>query len=234
MIAREGLPFIVIGVVLTSLFLYGALRWDNKLLFALVVFFGVLTLFTTFFFRDPERHIAVEPYQVVAPGDGKILSVDTLSNHSFIEGEAIKISIFLSVFDVHINRIPVSGYVSFVSYNPGKFFPAFRDKASEYNEQTEIGIITENNQRVAFKQIAGIIARRIVCRLHKGDMVTAGEKFGMIRFGSRVELFLPQGSEITIKPGDKVKGGMTVVGRLPETTPLSDSVQTAEGENVEL
>ena len=118
--------------------------------------------------------------------------------------------------DVHINRVPIAGTVDYVKYNPGQFFPAFVEKASEKNEQTEIGITTRSDSRVVVKQIAGIIARRIICRLTKGDSVQAGERFGMIRFGSRTELFVPADSRIEVSMGDKVRGAATIIGYLPE------------------
>ena len=118
-----------------------------------------------------------------------------------------KVSIFLSVLNVHVNRVPASGKIDYVKYNPGKFFAALADKASELNEQTEIGMTTASGQKIVFKQIAGMIARRIVCRLTPQENVAAGERFGMIRFGSRTELFVPVNTKISVKPGDKVKGG---------------------------
>lgn len=215
MIAREGIPFVLIGLVLTLLSIWGATRWDSRWLFGTALVFGILTLFTLFFFRDPERNFANGPGVLVSPADGKVIDIRTGSGHPFLEGEFTKVSIFLNVFDVHVNRIPSDGSIDYVKYNPGKFFAAFEDKASELNEQTEIGMTTSTGHKIMFKQIAGLIARRIVCRLKDGDKVTGGNRFGLIRFGSRTELFVPSGTALKIKVGDRVAGGETIIGMLP-------------------
>jgi phosphatidylserine decarboxylase len=231
MIAREGFPFIFIGLALTVLLILGASRWDSRWLFAASMVFGILTLFTTFFFRDPNRSFEPEMGALIAPADGTILRVDTLENHPFIAGKVTKVSIFLSVMNVHVNRVPATGRIDFVKYNPGKFFAAWADKASELNEQTEIGMTLPNGQRIVFKQIAGLIARRIVCRLTPQEEVAAGERFGMIRFGSRTELFVPADSKIAVRPGDKVKGGKTIIGYLaPVNSGKAPSAQTAKAD----
>jgi len=214
MIAREGLPFIMLGLALTAIPVWLALRFDSLWLASVAAVMAVLTVWVIFFFRDPERSFEPAPGVLVAPADGKVLAIDTIPNHPFVGGETAKISIFLSVFDVHVNRIPADGRVDYVKYNPGKFFPAFRDKASDMNEQTEIGMITPDGSRLVVKQIAGIIARRIVCRAEEGQSYAAGVRFGMIRFGSRTELFVPVETEIKIRAGDKVRGGETIVGYL--------------------
>lgn len=215
MIAREGWPFILIGLVLTVVAIWGATRWDSRWLFGAAVIFGVLTLFTLFFFRDPDRQFANGAGVLVSPADGKVIDIRTGSGHPFLPGEYTKISIFLNVFDVHVNRIPTDGVIDYVKYNAGKFFAAFEDKASELNEQTEIGMTTSGGDKVVFKQIAGLIARRIVCRLTSGDKVSAGSRFGLIRFGSRTELFVPMGTTLAVKVGDRVAGGETIIGTLP-------------------
>lgn len=213
MIAREGLIFILSGTVLTIITMLMTTIWDSRGLFIISLIFGLLTIFTTYFFRDPNRMFDNKPDILISPADGKIVGVDTVYNE-FIGGEAIKVSIFLSIFDVHVNRIPADGVINYVKYNPGKFFAAFEDKASELNEQTEIGLTTKAGQKIIFKQIAGIIARRIVCRLDENQQVVAGERFGIIRFGSRTELFVPVNSQLMVKKGDKVKGAETVIGYL--------------------
>jgi len=182
MIAREGLPFIVVGLVVTAMLIFTALRWDSWWLFSAGALLALLTLFTIFFFRDPPRRVIVEPNLLLAPADGKIVSIDTLENHPYIGSRAVKISIFLSIFDVHINRIPATGTIDYVKYNPGKFFAAFKDKASHLNEQTEIGIISQAGYKIVVKQIAGLIARRIVCKLSEGESVSVGNRFDMICF----------------------------------------------------
>jgi len=234
MIARDGFLFIIIGFILTVIFVLLAVRWDSYWLFALGLIFAILTVFTTFFFRDPSRHFTPEPGIIVAPADGKVVAVDTLDNHPYVGEQAIKISIFLSIFDVHVNRIPTDGTIDYVKYNPGKFFAAYKDKASELNEQTEIGIITGDGTRLIVKQIAGVIARRIVCNLHQGDVVSAGKRFGMIRFGSRTDLILPAGSDINITLGEHVTGSKTVMGYLKNKDVRNVDHEEANGKNVKL
>ena len=214
MIAKEGLIFIWLGLFVTAGFLFTAVKYDNKLLFSISVLFCVLTLFTTFFFRDPSREIVYNENLILSPADGKVINIERIENSEFIGGSATKISIFLSVFDVHINRIPASGKIEYIKYNPGEFHIAYTDKASELNEQTEIGMTTENGNKIIFKQIAGIIARRIVYYIDKGDVVDAGARFGMIRFGSRVEIYLPDVYQLRIKQGDKVSGGSSIIAEI--------------------
>ena len=234
MIAREGLPFIVVGLVVTAVLIFTALRWDSWWLFSTGALLALLTLFTIFFFRDPPRPIIVEPNLLLAPADGKIVSIDTLENHPYVGGRAVKISIFMSILDTHINRIPATGRIDYVRYNPGKFFAAFKDKASQLNEQTEIGIISQAGYKIVVKQIAGLIARRIVCKLSEGESVSVGNRFGMICFGSRADLLIPADSDLQVHMGDHVKGGLTVVGHLPSGRPHKAPAEAAKEENAEL
>lgn len=234
MIVREGLPFILVGLAITVILVGAALRWDSWWLFGVCILFALLTLFVIFFFRDPPRCVIAEPGFLLSPADGRIVSIDTVDNHSYVGENALKISIFLSILDVHINRIPVTGTIDYVKYNPGKFFAAFKDKASHYNEQTEIGIISKRGEKIIVKQIAGFIARRIVCRLRKGDTVSAGDRFGMIRFGSRTDLLVPIDCELCVRVGDHVKGGLTLIGHLSVKKLGGLSADSARGENAEL
>lgn len=214
MIAANGLKFIVTGVALTVILIFLAAGRDSFFLLLLSAVTALLTIFLTFFYRSPHRTIPSDRALVLSIADGKVLAVEETS-HPFIGGKGHKVSIFLSVFDVHINRIPLEGTIEYVKYNPGKFFAAFKDKASEENEQTEIGMNFPSGKMI-FKQIAGVLARRIVCRLKPQQSVQAGEVFGLIHFGSRAELFLPGQVEILVKPGDRVKAGQTAVARLKE------------------
>lgn len=150
---------------------------------------------------------------VLSAADGRVCSIVRVREHLYLDGEGILIGVYLSLFDVHINRIPASGIVRLLSYKHGSFFPACRDKSSTYNEQQITGIEC-NRGKILMKQIAGSIARRIVCRLRTGDKVRAGERFGMIKLGSRVELVLPPHAEIKVKIGDKVRAGETIIGVL--------------------
>ena len=203
-------------------------------MFVVSLITAVLTLWVTYFFRDPVRTCPSQPGILVAPADGRIVAIDTLPTNSHIEGPAVKVSIFLSVFDVHVNRVPTLGTIDYVTYNPGKFMPAYRDKASLDNEQTEIGMTSAGGHRLVFKQIAGIIARRIVCHLSAGDRVETGEKFGMIRFGSRADLIMPADCEVSVRLGDHVAGGVSVLGRLPQTAVSASERRETQGSDVEL
>ncbi len=212
MIAVDGLKFILAGIILTVLFALLAAGKDSFFSLIVAAVLAVITLFLIFFYRNPSRNIPVDNNLVLSVADGRVLSVEDMQNE-YIGGRGKKVSIFLSVLNVHINRVPITGKIDYVKYHPGKFFAAFEDKASADNEQSEIGLSFGSN-RLIFKQIAGILARRIVCRLEKDQTVKAGEIFGMIHFGSRAELFLPDNVEVLVKKGDMVKGGETVIGRV--------------------
>jgi phosphatidylserine decarboxylase len=209
--AREGsriiLPVFVFSLVLLSLFIL--IDTIISLVGAIIVFvFGVFFLF---FFRDPERKVPEGENLILAPADGKVILIKPLDKLEFMGEGGTLVSVFMSLFDVHVNRIPISGMVRYFKYNPGKFFPAFKDKASLENEQTVLGLENEHG-KVVLKQIAGILARRIVCKVKHGDLVKAGERFGMIKFGSRLDLFLPENVEIKVKLNHKVRAGETIIG----------------------
>ncbi len=176
----------------------------------------ILALASALFFRDPERYPPRRADVVVAPADGRILAVEESPAPAESGlGDCLKISIFMSILDVHVNRAPVAGAIIGVHYRPGKFFSANLDKASRDNERNLIVMENAAGQRLAFAQIAGLIARRIVCFVAPGDEVGKGERCGLIRFGSRVELFLPPDSVIEAVPGQMVRGGESVIGFLP-------------------
>jgi phosphatidylserine decarboxylase len=208
-IAREGFPFAGIGLAMTLLFLF-----LNVVSLAIVA--GAFTLFILYFFRDPERESEVQERAVLTPADGKILGAWTLeSGENPLGTRAVKVSVFMSLFDVHVNRIPTGGRISRISYRPGAFFAANLDKASDKNEQNAVTLDTHDGKQIVFVQIAGLIARRIACWVREGDEVQAGQRFGLIRFGSRVDVFLPEGSRVEVLPRQKVKAGKTIIGYLP-------------------
>jgi phosphatidylserine decarboxylase len=207
-IAREGLPFIGIGAGITILF--ALLDFDIP-----AAVMGGLTLFTIYFFRDPERGGLFPENVLVAPADGKVLSIQELrGGENPLGGAGTKLSIFMSVFNVHVNRIPASGRISEVVYNPGRFFSANLDKASALNENNRIAMQTRG-RRIVFVQIAGLIARRIACWVAEGDEVKTGQRFGLIRFGSRLDVYLPPDVQVVVGKGQKVKAGETILGYLP-------------------
>ncbi len=212
MIAGYGLKLILPGVLITSLLCLLAASKDSVLVLVLAILFSILTVFLTFFYRNPARDIPHDGRVILSIADGKVLSVEPVENE-YIGGRGNKVSIFLSILDVHINRVPCDGTVDYVKYTPGKFFKAYVDKASDENEHTEVGLAFKAGKMI-FKQIAGIMARRIEYDLKDDQKVKAGDIFGMIHFGSRAEFFLPESVEITVQPGVKVKAGETVIGRI--------------------
>jgi phosphatidylserine decarboxylase len=167
------------------------------------------------FFRDPERQVPADPKAIVSPADGKVIKVEKIQDDRFLNGPATMISIFMSPLDVHINRIPWSGRVVDVRYNPGKYLRAFADKASLDNEQTAVVMEDAEKRRFAFVQIAGFIARRIICRLKPGMDVERGSRYGMIMFGSRADIFLPPEAVISVKLGDRTQAAQTILARWP-------------------
>lgn len=207
-VAREGFPFIMSGCILILLaYAVG--------LYPVAILLGALTFFTVYFFRDPERQGTTEENAVVTPADGKCLGIKILEGDDTPIGEpAVLISVFMSLFNVHVNRVPASGSISEIVYHPGKFFSANLDKASHENENNRIVLHTNGGHKIAFFQIAGLIARRIACWIQEGDRVCVGQRFGLIRFGSRLDLYLPRDSKIMVTAGSKVKAGITILGYL--------------------
>ncbi len=205
MIDRAGWPFIF-GALIAA----GGMWWWQGRLWAMP--FMVLTGFFLFFFRDPERTILTEPNLVVSPADGRVMLIGD-PGPGAPPGKWQRITIFLSPLDVHVNRIPVEGRVTRVEYHPGKFLPAYRDDAGTLNEWTEVWI-DRDGTTVVLRQIVGVLARRIVCRVKPGDQVSRGHRFGIMKFGSRIDLFLPLSARVRVKAGDHVVGGETPVATL--------------------
>ncbi len=174
--------------------------------------FAVAGGFFAYFFRDPERRPPCDAGAILAPADGRVLSAGPASPDVAPPGEWLQVSIFLSPLDVHINRSPVSGRVTRVSYTPGRFYPAYDGRAASENERSEVWIESDSGTFV-YRQVAGALARRVVCRVWEGAQVEAGERVGLIKFGSRTDLFVPPGTEILVSPGERVRGGETIIGR---------------------
>jgi phosphatidylserine decarboxylase len=206
-VARAGYPFIFASVFTTAVF--ALLQMSVPALMGLVVTFCICC-----FFRDPDRVIPNYPGAVVSPADGKVVFAGPVDNSRFVEGSCIKISIFMSIFNVHVNRIPHEGRVKAVNYYPGKFFSANLNKASKYNEHNAIFVETENGKNLCTVQIAGLIARRIICNVQKGDDVARGQRFGLICFGSRLDVYLPPDTRLNVAVGNTVKAGTSVLGNL--------------------
>ncbi len=175
--------------------------------------FLVLACFFLFFFRDPERAITKDTDAVLSPADGRVMVAGAPAGQGGPPGNWKQISIFLSPMDVHVNRMPVGGRVTKVEYHPGRFLPAYRTEAGDLNEYTEV-TVDHHGQPIVVRQIVGVLARRIVCRIKEGDVVHAGDRFGVMKFGSRMDIFIPAGAEIAVKVNEKVVGGVTVIARL--------------------
>ena len=176
-------------------------------------FFLVLTCFFLFFFRDPDRPITKDADAVLSPADGRVMIAGAPTGSACPPGNWQQISIFLSPMDVHVNRMPIGGQVTHVEYHPGRFLPAYRHESGDLNEYTEV-TVDHDGQPIVVRQIVGVLARRIVCRIKEGDVVQAGERFGVMKFGSRMDIFVPTGATIAVKVNDKVVGGVTVIARL--------------------
>ena len=206
-VAKEGYPFIGFMAFITLVFAalsYDVLVWPSLL----------LTGFVLSFFRDPERFTPVEEEVMVSPADGKVIIIETVTDDTFTGGQAYKVSIFMNVFNVHVNRTPLAGTVEKIIYRPGKFYAADSQRGALQNEYCGTVLRTRSGQKIAFVQMAGLIARRIVCWLEPGDEVQKGRRFGLIRFGSRVDLYLPLDSEVLVHVGQKVRAGETPVARV--------------------
>lgn len=212
--AREGLLFIAIAAfVAAGAFGFAITRRSWGLWLAAFVLL-LVALWVAYFFRDPERAGERGPSLVVSPADGKLIMITEVDEPTFVKGRAVRLSIFMNVFNVHVNRYPVEGVIRYIHYNKGKFFNAAAEKSSLENEQMSVGIET-SRYRVLVRQIAGLIARRIVTYSKLGETIRQGDRMGIIRFGSRVDVFLPAGSALRAKVGDITVAGVTILGELP-------------------
>lgn len=205
--AKEGFPFIAVTAGLTLIAVW--LGWS-----AVAVATAISTLFVSWFFRNPPRVVPQGPGLVVSPGDGKVLAVEEEFEPRYLKERAIRISIFLNVFDVHINRLPCDGVIENVQYQPGLFLVASKPHATLQNEQNAVMIKTAEGAKVLCVQVAGLIARRIVWWVNPKDRAVRGERYGLIRFGSRMDTYVPAATLIKIAVGDRVKGGETILGEL--------------------
>jgi phosphatidylserine decarboxylase len=204
-IARAGLP--LIGAAAFATVVLAVLGLTALALTGLAA-----TLFICYFFRDPDRATPTAAGCVVSPADGRVVATGPVAETPFFEGPAIRVGIFMSVFNVHVNRIPYTGTVSGIKYTPGAFLSATREKAAMRNEHNAVYLETDGGHRMCVVQIAGLIARRIICAVQKGDRLERGQRFGLICFGSRLDVYLPPHTRLSAKRGDKVKAGSTILG----------------------
>lgn len=205
-VVKDGYIYVGVCLVLTAL-----VYWLAGAVWAVIPF--VLALYFAYFFRDEHRPVAYDPDILYSPADGTVMGIEEIYDDEFLNEPARKVTIFLSVFDVHVNRSPIDGEIKYQRYTVGQFVPAYEKKASFENERHAIGL-DNGRLRVLVIQIAGLLARRIVSWVTLGHQMEQGERYGMIKFGSSTELIVPRNVEITVKKGDKVVGGVTVVGRV--------------------
>jgi phosphatidylserine decarboxylase len=211
--AREGLVFIAIAALIAAGTYAVALNRRSWPLWILAFLLTIIALWVAYFFRDPERTGPRGDQLVIAPADGKVLLIQEVDEPAFMGGKTVRVSIFMNVFNVHVNRYPVSGTVKYLHYNPGKFLNAAAEKSSLENEQMSVGIETPRG-RVLMRQIAGLIARRIVTYSKENDHAEQGQRMGLIRFGSRVDVFVPPGAKVLAKVGDITLAGVTTIAEL--------------------
>ena len=217
--SKYGTDNIIIMLALGILMIFAAYYISKPLVsYPLYTVGGVLIIFTLWFFRDPERNVPAEalsnPKTIISPADGHVVDIIEIEETKFLHNKAKQISIFLSPLDVHVNRIPMSGTVKYFKYTPGKYIIANHPKSSELNEQTQIGMESEYG-RIFFKQIVGVVARRLVWDIKEGDNLTVGKRFGMMKFGSRMDIVISPESKILVKKGDRVRAGETIIAYLP-------------------
>lgn len=214
MLASEGYTTIVVVLLFSALMAWAVSYLDHWIVYiaygALIILCGLIL----YFFRDPERDTPDDPNLIVAPADGKVVLVRKIEEDSYLKNQATQISIFLSPLDVHVNRVPVHGKLEYVEYFPGKYLMAWEDHASDLNERAHFGVLHPSGIRIMFKQITGFLARRIVYNINEGDELTAGQRFGIMKFGSRMDVLLPEGVEIFAKEGDQTIAGESVLGKM--------------------
>ena len=208
-IAPEGLPFVAIGSIV-SLGLLATAVWFGGWWWLPFALWLPIAMWVPYFFRDPQRNGARGEHLAISPADGRIVSIEDIDEPDYIGGKCRRVAVFMNVFNVHVNRYPTSGTVSYRRYRPGLFFNATLDKASEQNEQMSVGLKSPNGA-ILVRQIAGLVARRIVTDHELGEVVQQGQRMGLIRFGSRVEIFLPLNTHVMVSVGDHVAAGETVI-----------------------
>lgn len=206
-IAMPGIKFVVAAILITGMFFCFGWNVMGVICLGLTVFIG-------WFFRDPDRNVPEGEDILVSPADGKVIIVQRLAQCEYLDEPCQKVSIFMNVFNVHVNRIPLDGIVEKVQYNPGKFINASFDKASVHNERNALVVKADNGKSFVFVQIAGLIARRIVNRVATGERVKKGDRYGMIQFGSRLDLYLPLAFDVRVAVGDKTSAGSTIIGQM--------------------
>ncbi|MEX0686024.1 MAG: phosphatidylserine decarboxylase family protein [Balneolales bacterium] len=216
MFARDGF-FVILFTLFVALLLTLMGIWIGNAVSWLFYLAALLLIgFTLYFFRDPERNTPLAEDKLISPADGKVILIKDIIENTYIQGPATQVSIFLSPLDVHVNRNPVSGLLEYAKYIPGKYLVAWHEKSSELNERAEFGVLHNNKTKIFYKQIAGFIARRIVFHIKEGDQLIAGKRFGMMKFGSRMDIMVPANVKFNIKVNDRVVAGETVIATIED------------------
>lgn len=214
MIARDGYTTILVVFIFSALIGFGASFLPAFIAYAVYAFLAVLCGLTIYFFRDPDRTTPDDDDLIISPADGKVVLIRQVHENEYMKCKATQVSIFLSPLNVHVNRIPFSGKLEYVRYSPGKYLMAWDDHASEENERAHFGVKHTSGAKILFKQITGFLARRIVYNIKEGDSVTTGERFGIMKFGSRMDLLLPDSVEVSVKKGENTVAGESIIGRI--------------------
>ena len=213
MLARDGystIAFIlIVSAIVCGLAYYFLNNWFAYVIYGLM---GALSALIIFFFRDPDRNTPENENLVISPADGKVVFVKEVEEDVYIKGKATQISIFLSPLNVHVNRNPVSGSLEYLKYHPGEYLMAWTEHASELNERADFGVLHPSNTKIFFRQITGFLARRIVYKIEEGDQLKAGDRFGIMKFGSRMDVVVPRNVEVKVQPGDTTVAGESVIG----------------------
>lgn len=212
--ARDGYDVITKALIIGAILLGAGFFAGSFWLYILGISGVFVIVFTLYFFRDPDRTIPTGEHLIIAPADGKVIEIRQVEEKNYFKEQVTQISIFLSPLDVHVNRNPISGKVVYAKYFPGEYLVAWHEKASELNERSEFGVIHPSGARMLFRQITGYVARRITFHIKEGDTIKAGERFGMMKFGSRMDLLFKDDIRLTIKPGDRIVAGETIIGEV--------------------
>lgn len=214
MISKEGYGTIAVVFIFSGVIAFGATYLPPLLSYLIFGALAILCFLTIYFFRDPDRDTPRDDSLIISPADGKVVLIKKVEESEYMNQPATQVSIFLSPLNVHVNRVPFSGEVEYVHYSPGKYLMAWEEHASELNERAHFGVKHSSGTKILFKQITGFLARRIVYNLEEGEKITAGERFGIMKFGSRMDLILPDNVEIQVKKGEKTVAGESIIGRI--------------------
>lgn len=214
MFAPEGYSTIAVIFIFSAIVAWLISHLNNWISVPVYILLVILCGLILFFFRDPERSIPGDENLILAPADGKIVQIREEENVSYLNSDAIRVSIFLSPLDVHVNRVPVSGKLEYVEYFPGKYLMAWEDHASSENERAHFGVLHPSGTKFLFKQITGFLARRIVYHIEEGDTIEAGERFGIMKFGSRMDILIPKGIDLEVNEGDRTVAGESVIAKI--------------------